>query len=117
MGKGEQGEVISRVSDGQAIHFWRIASISKLNTIEAFRNIVVIYKTYSLNLQKKRYNSKPVYFGWNTPFFLVLFWDLQNLSQKVHVLDKVETRGVEREETEVNLAIALLLTVLLIFVG
>ena len=49
--------------------------------------------------------------------FLVLFWDLQNLSQKVHVLDKVETRGVEREETEVNLAIALLLTVLLIFVG
>ena len=49
--------------------------------------------------------------------FLLLFWDLQNLSQKVHVLDKVETRGVEREETEVNLAIALLLTVLLIFVG
>ena len=54
---------LSRVSDGQAIHLWRITSISKLNTIEAFRNIVVIYKTYSLNLQKIRYNLKPVYFG------------------------------------------------------
>ena len=54
---------LSRVSDGQAIHLWRITSISKLNTIEAFRKIVVIYKTYSLNLQKIRYNLKPVYFG------------------------------------------------------
>ena len=52
-----------RVSDDQAIHFWRIVSISKLNTIEAFRKIVVIYKTYSLNLQKIRYDLKPVYFG------------------------------------------------------
>merc|ERR1712150_157618 len=36
---------------------------------------------------------------------------------KVQVLDKVDRRGVDSEETEVNLAIALLVTVLLIFSG
>ena len=76
-----------------------------------------MYNTYSLNLQKNPLQLKTSVFWVKYTVFLVLFWDLQNLSQKVHVLDKVETRGVEREETEVNLAIALLLTVLLIFVG
>ena len=42
---------------------------------------------------------------------------LEFSQNQVQVVDEVQTRGVEKEEREVILAIALLVTVILIFAG
>ena len=63
---------------------------------------------------KMKHNFQPPEKNGKAPNFLRFF---KSSNIQVQVLDEVQTREVEREETEVKLAIALLVTVILIFAG